>query len=59
MGRMALATFPFDVNQAALPFHIRVDRATKLVWGNEAVSFIRRWRFRPAGGMEIQALEVN
>jgi TonB family protein len=48
MGRQAVATLAFDVDEAGHPVRIRVQEATEPVWGEQAVSFVRRWQFSPA-----------
>jgi TonB family protein len=47
MGRKALVTLSFDVDQAGHPVRFQVQTATEPVWGNEAISIVRRWRFVP------------
>jgi TonB family protein len=48
MGRQAVATLTFNVNETGHPVDIRLQEATGPVWGDQAVSFIRRWQFSPA-----------
>jgi TonB family protein len=48
MGRRAEVTLAFDVDQAGHPVRIRVQEATEPVWGDQAASFVRHWRFSPA-----------
>ena len=48
MGRQAVATLAFDVDEVGHPVRIRVHEATEPVWGEQAVSFVRRWQFSPA-----------
>ena len=47
MGRPALVTLSFEIDPAGRPVHFRVPSATEPVWGNEAISFVRQWRFSP------------
>jgi TonB family protein len=48
MGRQAVVTLAFDVDEAGHPMLIRVQEATEPIWGGEAVSFVRNWQFSPA-----------
>jgi TonB family protein len=48
MGRQAVVTLAFDVDEAGRPLHIRVQEATEPIWGDEAASFVRNWQFSPA-----------
>jgi TonB family protein len=48
MGRQAVVTLTFEVNEAGYPMLIRVQEASEPVWGAEAASFVRNWRFSPA-----------
>jgi TonB family protein len=43
-----VVTLAFEVDEAGHPMLIRVQEATEPVWGSEAVSFVRNWRFSPA-----------
>jgi TonB family protein len=47
MGRKALVTLSFDVDQAGHPVRFQVQTATEPVWGTEAISIVRSWRFMP------------
>lgn len=47
MGRQALVTLSFDIDQSGQPVNFRIEAATEPVWGTEAISFVRRWRFSP------------
>jgi TonB family protein len=47
MGRQALVTLWFDIDQSGQPANFRIETATHPVWGAEAISFVRRWRFSP------------
>ena len=48
MGRQAIATLAFDVDETGHPVRIRVQEASEPVWGEQAVSLVRRWQFSPA-----------
>ena len=48
MGRQAVVTLAFEVDEAGHPMLIRVQEATEPIWGGEAVSFVRNWQFSPA-----------
>jgi TonB family protein len=48
MGRQAVVRLAFDVDEAGHPVRIRVQEASEPVWGEEAVSLVRRWQFSPA-----------
>jgi TonB family protein len=48
MGRQAVVTLTFNVDENGHPVGIRVQEATEPVWGDQAVSFVRRWQFSPA-----------
>ena len=48
MRRQAVARLAFDVDVAGHPVRIRVQQASEPVWGEQAVSLVRRWRFSPA-----------
>lgn len=48
MGRQAVATLTFNVDETGHPVGIRVQEATGPVWGDQAISFVRRWQFSPA-----------
>lgn len=47
MGRQALVTLSFDIDQSGRPVRFRIEASTEPVWGAEAISFVRRWRFSP------------
>ena len=46
--RQALAIVTFDVDEVGNPANIRAEGATEELWGDEAVSFVRLWKFSPA-----------
>ena len=48
MGRQAVVTLAFEVNEAGHPVLIRVQGASEPIWGGEATSFVRNWQFSPA-----------
>ncbi len=48
MGRQAVVTLAFEVDEAGHPMLIRVQEATEPIWGGEAASFVRNWLFSPA-----------
>ena len=48
MGRQAVVTLAFEVDEAGHPMLIRVQEATEPTWGSEAASFVRNWQFSPA-----------
>jgi TonB family protein len=48
IGRPALVTLSFDVDQGGNPVRFRIERASGAAWGREAISVVRRWRFFPA-----------
>jgi TonB family protein len=48
MGRQAVVTLAFDVDDAGHPVLIVVKQVTGPIWGGEAASFVRNWRFSPA-----------
>jgi TonB family protein len=48
MGRQAVVTLTFNVDENGHPVDIRVQEATAPVWGDQAVLFVRRWQFSPA-----------
>jgi TonB family protein len=48
MGRQAVARLVFEVDEAGHPVRIRVQQASEPVWGEQAVSLVRRWQFSPA-----------
>ena len=48
MGRQAVATLAFDVDEAGRPVRIRIQEASEPVWGEQAVSLVSRWQFSPA-----------
>jgi TonB family protein len=56
MGRQALVTLSFDVDQSGQPVKFRIETATEPVWGAEAISFVRGWRFSPGirGGHPVE-----
>lgn len=47
MGRQALVTISFDVDEAGRPVRVRAASAGEPVWGNEAISIVSVWRFVP------------
>lgn len=47
MGRQALVTLSFDVDRVGRPVHFQIQRATEPVWGDEAISFVEKWKFLP------------
>jgi hypothetical protein len=47
MGRHSLVTLSFDIDQSGQPVKFGIETATEPVWGTEAISFVRRWRFSP------------
>ena len=47
MGRQALVILSFAIDQSGQPVKFRIETATEAVWGAEAISFVRRWRFSP------------
>jgi len=49
MGRQALVTLLFDVDEAGRPVRFHVTSAGEPVWGNEAISVVNGWRFVPGG----------
>jgi TonB family protein len=48
MGRQAVVTLAFEVDEAGHPVLIKVQEATEPIWGGEAASLVRNWRFSPA-----------
>ena len=48
MRRQAVVTLTFKVDETGHPVGIRAKEATEPVWGDQAVSFVRRWQFSPA-----------
>ena len=48
MGRQAVVTLAFEVDGAGYPKLIRAEEASEPIWGGEAASFVRNWRFSPA-----------
>ena len=48
MGRQAVVTLTFNVDENGHPVGIHVQQATAPVWEDQAVSFVRRWQFSPA-----------
>jgi outer membrane biosynthesis protein TonB len=56
MGRQAVVTLAFEVDEAGRPELIRNQDASEPIWGGEAASFVRRWRFAPAkkDGMPVR-----
>jgi TonB family protein len=48
MGRQAVVTLAFEVNEAGHPMLIHVQEASEPIWGGEAASLVRNWRFSPA-----------
>jgi TonB family protein len=48
MGRQAVVTLAFEVDEAGHPMLIRVQEAAEPIWGSEAASFVRNWQFSPA-----------
>ena len=48
MGRQAVVTLAFEVDEAGHPVLIRVQEASEPIWGSEAASFVRNWQFSPA-----------
>jgi TonB family protein len=48
MGRQGVARLAFIVDEAGHPVRIRVQEASEPVWGEQAVSLVRRWQFSPA-----------
>jgi TonB family protein len=48
MGRQGVARLAFEVDEAGHPVRIRVQEASEPVWGEQAVSLVRRWQFSPA-----------
>ncbi|HEY1949621.1 MAG TPA: TonB family protein [Bryobacteraceae bacterium] len=48
IGRPALVTLSFDVDQGGHPVRFHIERSSGPVWGHEAISVVRRWRFFPA-----------
>jgi TonB family protein len=47
IGRQAVVLLRFDVDAAGRPSGFRVEQATGLGWGQEAIAFVRNWRFQP------------
>jgi TonB family protein len=58
MGRQAVVTLVFEVDEAGHPVLIRVQEATQPIWGDEAVSIVRNWQFSPArkNGVPVRVL---
>jgi TonB family protein len=48
MGRQAVVSLEFQVDEAGHPILIHVQEATNLEWGEEAASIVRHWQFSPA-----------
>jgi len=47
MGRLAVVTLAFEVDEAGHPLLIQVQEASEPIWGAEAASFVRDWQFSP------------
>jgi TonB family protein len=47
VGRLATAMLSFEVDEHGFPVHFQVQNASAVVWGNEAITLMRGWRFMP------------
>jgi hypothetical protein len=47
IGRQAMATVSFDINELGMPVHIQARAASEPTWGPEAVTLVSGWRFKP------------
>jgi TonB family protein len=45
--RLATVTLSFDVDEHGSPVNFRVINASRPIWGEEAVSLVGGWRFKP------------
>jgi TonB family protein len=47
IGRPALVTIAFEIDEHGNPHHFEVQGASDLVWGAEGINVIAGWRFHP------------
>jgi hypothetical protein len=47
IGRQAMATVAFDINELGMPVHIQARAASEPTWGAEAATLVSGWRFKP------------
>jgi TonB family protein len=47
VGRLATAMLSFEVDEHGVPGHFQVQKSSAVVWGKEAVTLMRDWRFVP------------
>lgn len=62
IGRQALVTLQFDVDSSGRPTAFRIKQATGPGWGQQAISFVRNWRFLPGdknGGLVSFPCTIN
>ncbi len=48
VGRLAIVTLLFHVDKSGVPGDFTVKNASEPLWGKEAISVARGWRFQPA-----------
>ena len=48
IGRQAIVTLSFAVDETGRPAQLHVEKASQPVWGKEAIAFVRQWRFSAA-----------
>ena len=47
LGRQAVVTLSFDVDETGRSVRFQFERPTQRMWGNEAISIVSRWQFSP------------
>ena len=57
MGRLAVVTLSFDVDETGQPVRFRVEKPTQRVWGSEAIAVVSKWQFSP-GSKDGKAVSV-
>lgn len=45
--RQATTTLSFEIDELGTPVNFRVDDASEPQWGDEAIAFVREWKFTP------------